>query len=195
VKAYDAMVAPAVASPSGATAAPLAGRAVARGADGLVRPPALGRLSGWATYSWLQARATLADGRVVSTPHDVTHSLAAVGRLALPAAWELGSTLRLATGRPLTPIVGGAPTADGGTRPVYGALYDGRYPTYTRLDARLTRSRRVGDGLVLGYLEALNVLDRRNVASYSWDDAFRRREAVPYFFGRRTMVLGLEARF
>ena len=191
-KAYDAFVAAPVAAGRGTAAA--AEGATVHGADVLVRPPAVGPVRWWATYSWLRARAELPDGRTVRTALDVTHALAAVGRLTLSPSWELGSTLRVATGRPLTPVVG-AVTDGAGTRPVHGEPFADRRPTYARLDARLSRSARIGDGLLLGYVEALNVLDRRNVASYAWDETFRRREAVPYFFGRRSLVLGLEARF
>ena len=185
-KVYDAVV--------GVGAEPTADHVTVSGADILVRPPKLGRVAWWATYSWLRSRTSLVNGGTVPSALDVTHSLAVVGRLAFGRGWELGSTLRLATGRPFTPVVGGLAT-DNGMVPIPGLLHGERYPTYGRLDARLTRSTAVGNGLLLLYLEALNLTNRENVATYSYDDAFRTRAAVPYFFSQRTLVLGMEARF
>ena len=186
LKRYDAVV-----DPDGL---PTADHVLVQGADVLVRPPAAGPLQWWATYSWMRSRTTLTGGAEVPSSLDVTHSLAAVGKLAMGSGWELGSTLRLATGRPFTPLVGGDSTA-AGVRPVAGALHGERYPTYGRLDARLTHTFPVRDRLLLAYMEALNVTGRNNVAAYSYDDAFRERHAVPYFFSTRTLVFGLEARF
>ena len=186
LKRYDAVV--------DADGAPTADHLLVQGADLLVRPPAAGPLHWWATYSWMRSRSMLAGGAEVPSSLDVTHSLAAVGKLAIGSGWELGSTLRLATGRPFTPVIGGDSTATG-IRPVPGALHGERYPTYGRLDARLTHTFPVRDRLLLAYAEGLNLTGRGNVAAYSYDETFRERIAVPYFFSTRTLVLGLEARF
>ena len=53
---------------------------------------------------------------------------------------------------------GGAPT-----------LNSSRLPTYARFDARLTFRPRGPQGRWLFYVEALNVLNRQNAASYDWD--------------------------
>jgi hypothetical protein len=50
-------------------------------------------------------------------------------------------------------------------------------------------------GLIVGYLEALNVLDRANVVGYTYDATYRERRPIDSFFGDRTLVFGAEARF
>jgi hypothetical protein len=155
-----------------------AGQAV--GADAIVRWSQQQRLNGWLTYSLLRGRVELEDGRTAPSAVDVTHSLTAVGRLRLVESWELGSTARVATGRPHTRF-GGEPNAD-------------RLPTYGRLDARLTRFWSLRSGTLVGYLEMLNVLDRANVAAYSSDRSGEPR-AIPTVFSSRTAVLGFSLSF
>lgn len=168
------------------------GRAV--GVDALLRWSGNDLVSGWLTYSLLDARLELADGTKTSSSYDVTHTLSAVAKLALGDWWELGLTGRLATGRPYTPIVGAVEGAEN-PAPEYGPVLSARYPDYRRLDARLTRYLSVGGRSVVIYLEGLNVLDRRNVMGYTYDDAYRNPEPVESFFADRTLVLGVEAAF
>jgi vitamin B12 transporter len=155
-----------------------AGRA--SGADAILRWSRQQRLNGWVTYSLLRGRVELEDGRTTPSAVDVTHSLTTVGRLAVAEAWELGSTARVATGRPFSRH-GGTPNGD-------------RLPTYGRLDARLTRFWSLPSGTLVGYLELLNVLDRGNVAAYSSDRSGELR-AIPTVFSGRTAVLGLSLSF
>lgn len=164
------------------------------GVDVLMRSPQTGSLTWWATYSWMNSRTRLRTGRSIPSSLDVTHSLAVVSKLSLPRNWELGTTLRLATGQPYTPIVGGERLTEE-VVPVYGPLSSARYPNYGRVDARLTRMLSTRKGLFAFYLEALNLTGRRNVAGYTYDRSFNSRMIVPHFFDRLTIVPGIEARF
>lgn len=156
----------------------VAGRAL--GADAILRWSRQQRLNGWVTYSLLRGSVELEDGRRAPSSVDVTHGLTAVGRLRIAESWELGSTARLATGRPYTRH-GREPNAD-------------RLPTYHRLDARLTRFWQLRSGTLVGYLEMLNVLDHANVAAYTSDRTGDNR-AIPTFFADRTAVLGFSLSF
>ena len=168
----------------------------AAGVDALIRWAGNDLLSGWVTYSLLDGRLELADGTTTSSSYDVTHTLAVVTKIALGDWWELGLTGRYATGRPFTPIRGAAEPEPGRPlAPDYGPTLSARYPEYRRLDARLTRFIRLDRRSVVVYLEGLNVLDRRNVMGYTYDDAYRNPEPVASFFADRTLVLGVEAAF
>jgi vitamin B12 transporter len=187
-KEYDSFVA------AGGEAAVEGG--VARGLDLLFRWPGTDRLSGWITYSLLDTELSLSDGRRIPSAHDVTHNATAVTRLSLGESLELGLTGRFATGRPITPVLGLAGDDSGrpGT-PVYGELHSERLPSYARLDARLTRLVARPGGVVVLYLEGLNVLDRANVMGYTHDAGSGDRRPVRSFFAQRTLVLGVEAQF
>lgn len=166
-----------------------AGRAT--GLDAIVRWSRQRRLNGWITYGYLDGRVRLEDGARVPSAVDVTHSLTGVGRLLLVPGWELGSTLRLATGRPFTPITG----ADGDGSAVYGAPHGERLPAYSRLDGRLTRYLPTRAGVGVLYLEGLNLLDRRNVSGYTYGSGYADRRPVLSYFSERTLVLGAGVNF
>jgi vitamin B12 transporter len=169
---------------------PLAVAGTNHGVDAIARWSPRSGPGGWLTWSLLRGRVELDDGRTVPATLDVTHSLTSVVRLPL-GAWELGATARYATGKPFTPLV----AVDSVTRmPQYGALHAERLPDYQRLDARVTRYM-FGDGLrALMYLEMLNLLDRRNLMSYTYS-AEAERVPVNSVFAYRTFVLGIELQF
>jgi tetratricopeptide (TPR) repeat protein len=182
-------------APDGALG-PMAVAGSARGVDVIVRRP-VGGIRGWISYSFLHRRATLADGRVVPANTDVTHSASVVATGWLNERWELGGTGRFASGRPFTPVEGprSSPEPRATTSPDYGAPNSDRMPAYVRLDGRLTHYRSVRGGLLVIYLEALNLLARRNLMSYQYDGDYAHRYAVETFFAERTLILGVEARF
>ncbi|CAN5876609.1 hypothetical protein BH23GEM9_BH23GEM9_08160 [soil metagenome] len=169
---------------------PAATAGVNSGVDAMARWSPRTGPGGWISYSLLRGRVDLHDGVQVPTALDVTHSFTAVARLPL-GAWELGTTTRYATGKPFTPLT----AVDHATgMPTYGPIHSERLPDYRRLDGRVTRYL-FGDGrMALIYVEMLNLLDRRNVMSYTYS-ADARRVPVNSVFAHRTFVLGTELQF
>lgn len=191
IKHYDDYVAEQGAS-AGAPQV-VAGRAA--GLDLLVRPQPIGPVVGWLTYSYIDSEVELEDGGRVPSRYDVTHTLTGVGKLSL-GEFELGLTGRYGTGRPHTPILGAAPpTGAGPAAPLYGEIHSERLPDYFRLDGRLSRLVRMRGGIVVAYVEGLNLLDRGNVMQYTYDADYSEPRPVRTFFGHRTLVFGLEAQF
>jgi vitamin B12 transporter len=183
VKRYDDYV------PAGVGPAVAAGTNT--GLDAIARWSPRAGPNGWLSWSLLRGRVELEDGRVLPSALDVTHSVTAVARMPIGSDWELGSTVRFATGKPFTPLERDAVT--GGT--VHGSVHGERMPDYHRLDARLTRYFfESGSRNAVVYLEMLNLLDRRNVQGYTWgSDA--RRVPINSVFAHRTFVLGVELQF
>jgi tetratricopeptide (TPR) repeat protein len=163
----------------------------ARGVDLLVQRRSGQRISGWIGYSFLDAELSLADGRTVRSPFDVTHTATGNSTLRLGRGTTLGTTMRYGTGRPFTSI-DSAREEDGHLLPEYGEPNRERLPAYARLDSRLTRYVPLGRSMLVGYVEALNLLDRRNVSGYVWDAAFQNRRASHPFYSERTMIVGFE---
>ena len=153
------------------------------------------RLYGWIAYAWGRAERT-AYGRSYLFDYDRPHALTAIAFYRFSPRLELGVTGRVASGRPTTPphgvLVLGAPdqldrdrdgdrdellpARDERGQLVYVAdpggaatLNTSRLPTYARFDLRLSFSPRGPQGRWLFYLEAVNVLNRRNARSYDWD--------------------------
>ena len=166
------------------------------GLDVLLRWAGTDLVSGWLTYSFLDGEIELEDGTRLPSEYDVTHNVTAVSKISIGDAWELGLTGRYATGRPITPILGPAPGGPAEPRsPLYGAPHSDRLPNYARLDGRLTRLVSYRGGVLVTYVEGLNLLDRPNVMAYTYDAAYRVRRPIRSFFGDRTLVLGIEAQF
>jgi hypothetical protein len=138
-------------------------------------------LSGWASYTFGRADRE-AYGRTYPFDYDRRHTLAAVGSLRLSRLIEVAVTARVASGAPTTPVarlrVAATETNDGrlvperdaSGLPVYTIdlggvenLNTARLPMFARVDVRTTfRPRWMGGGWQL-YLEAINVMNRRNV--------------------------------
>ncbi|HUP87906.1 MAG TPA: hypothetical protein VM100_01005, partial [Longimicrobiales bacterium] len=162
------------------------GRAL--GVDALIRWKASGALSGWASYSYLDAEVKLASSQAsklasswIPSATDVHHTFTGVAKLAVSDNWEIGTTARLGSGKPYTPH--------------NAAVHSDRMPTYARLDTRLTRLMTTKGGMVVVYVEGLNLLDRHNVMGYTYDSSFSRKIPVESFFAHRTLVIGAEAMF
>ncbi len=151
---------------------------------------------GWVSYSYLRSRVELVDGRTVSAEYDIPHTLTAVGQV-YSGSWKLGVTARYATGRPFTPILGAQDQGnrDGFPEPLYGEPSGARLDDYFRLDARITRFVSLSSGLLVVYLELLNVLDRDNVSSIVYDAKFENPRPVESIFAQRTAVAGIELQF
>jgi hypothetical protein len=165
------------------------------GVDALVRWKSSGALTGWASYSYLDAQSRLAGDQVwVRGATDVRHTATAVVKLALPSDWEIGTTTRVGSGKPFTPVRGSI-VADGVRRPVYAPIHSERLPAYARFDARLTRLVPAEKGTYVFYLEGLNLLGRRNVMTYTYNADYTERVPIESFFANRTLVIGAEAMF
>ena len=146
------------------------------------------RLTGWASYTW--GRATReAYGRTYPFDYDRRHALGIVESWRLSDRFELSTTLRVASGFPMTPVLGlrAAAVADTGDqdhdgnktelvpqrdaagRLVYtldrggvSNLNSAYLPVFARLDFRATFSPKGHAGRWLFYLDVINLLNRKN---------------------------------
>jgi vitamin B12 transporter len=166
------------------------------GLDALLRWKATGAVSGWASYSLLNSEVHLRDSdQWIAAATDVRHTLTSVVKFAFADNWEIGTTARLGSGKPYTPIVGSSFDDSGIREALYGEIHSDRLPTYARFDARLTRLVPARKGTFVFYIEGLNLLDRRNVMAYTYDASYSRRVPIESFFAHRTLVFGAEAMF
>ena len=169
------------------------GTGEAQGLDLFARLAAA-RWDGWVSYSYLRARrrwTPWADQgrypvprRPVSPYFEIPHTLQLSGNVQLPGSVTLGASVRVASGRPFTPVEDAESTEDGFV-PTYGAPQSERYPTYRRLDLTVSRSWRIpGEDLAVGYLGITNLLDRQNIFEYAYSEDYRSREPARSSFGR-----------
>ena len=176
------------------------GRGWARGLDLFARAGAVetDRFSGWASYSFLDARRALAarDGLGARVEEGrpafgVAHSLNLVGKARATPRLTGSARFRVGAGRPATPVVSAVEAPEGGFfYPVDGAPGSETLPTYARLDLGLSYTVPLGRrGALVLYGAADNVLDRANAVRFDYSLDYRERtlETSPF---RRSVYVG-----
>jgi hypothetical protein len=157
----------------------------------LVRRPssASARLSGWASYTWGHADID-AYGRRYPFDYDRRHAVSVVGTFRITSLFEMGATVRIASGFPYTPVKGLRIAAlaitdsvTGATRYVpqrdasglyvwttdpggVGDLNSGRLPVFARVDLRATFKPQWNQRRWQFYVEVINALNRKNAGAY-----------------------------
>ena len=115
------------------------------------------RFYGWLAYTlmWRNRHTTIGDDptEVVPSDFDQRHNLVVLGSFALPQHWRIGGRFRVASGFPLTPLIGA--TTFG--RPIYGATNSDRYPVFHQLDIRVDRQWVLDRAVISSYLDVQNV--------------------------------------
>ncbi|MCS7210981.1 MAG: TonB-dependent receptor [Chloroherpetonaceae bacterium] len=147
-------------------------------------------VSGWISYSYLRSERTQArrgseglNYEVAPAPFDITHNFVVVSMVRIWGGLHVGATLRLATGRPITPIVGSI-FRDGSYSPIDGAVGSERLPDFSRLDLNANYYLPFGNHSVVFYAEVSNALDRENVLGYQYSEDFSMRSPVLSTFRR-----------
>ncbi|MBI5836894.1 MAG: TonB-dependent receptor [Candidatus Eisenbacteria bacterium] len=175
------------------------GHGRARGVDVFVQG-SRAALSGWVSYGYLDAKRLELDAKTeMPASAGVKHSLTLVGQYRLSSSTEVGVKFNVTSGRPYTPVAGAVyDTVRHNWRPLYGDHNSGLLPPYNRLDVRLTRLFKIGrvfglpaSSVCATYIEALNVLGRRNVLDYYYNQDYTRTYVEESYFSRRFLVGGV----
>jgi hypothetical protein len=167
------------------------GHGYAQGVDLLLRARA-GAWKGHLGYGYMDTRRK-EDTQPVLGPvaTSVPHSLTAVLNWAPKAGWEGSASYRLASGAPVTPVLGGIPDGNGSYAPIQGTPFGDRLPVYRRMDLRVTHIFRFKETQAAAFLEIMNLLDHHNAAAFSYSADFSQRRLEESTFSRRILVGGL----
>jgi TonB family protein len=143
------------------------GTGLAYGVEVLLKLQPTERFMGWLAYTISRSeRRALPELPSRLFELDQTHILSVLGSVKLDGGWELGARVRVVSGNPYTPIVGGAFDSDAGA---YAAierqpLFSSRLPPFFSLDLRIEKTFRVGTlGTIRAYLDVVNATNRANV--------------------------------
>jgi len=122
-----------------------------------------GRFFGWIAYTLSRSTRRDASGTHLFQ-YDQTHVLAAVASYDLGRGFTIGGRFRYVTGAPYTPATGGVVDLDAGAyEPVLARTpYSARVAPFHRLDVRIEKRWKLGDGSVAAYLDVQNVYNRQN---------------------------------
>ncbi len=139
-----------------------------------------GAFSGFLSYTLSRSERDDGDGMVRLFDYDQTHILTLAGSYKLGGGWELGSTFRLVTGNPETPVVGSVFDGDiDSYRPIYGAVNSARNPMFHRLDIRVEKQFRIAGHPFAGYLDLQNAYNRKNREATAYNFDYSERADTP----------------
>ncbi len=154
----------------------------ARGAEIYLQIKPNENIGGWISYSYSIAKRK--EGLIRSEElfsFDRTHLISAVFNYKFSDVWSVGAKYRFGTGTPYTPVLGSY-FHKGAEKffPLLGSQNSARYPSYSRLDVRLTRLFYLNYLPLELYIEILNVLNNNNVVHwiYNLDYTSKRQMTV-----------------
>jgi hypothetical protein len=124
--------------------------------------------------------------------HDRRHQLSWQVRLER-GDWQLGSQLRVQSGRPWTPAAAVVWDAHNVPVGIEARRSSARLPGYLRWDVRLARRFRTGPARWNVYAEVLNLTRARNVAQYRYDPTYE--SLIGIMMLPMLPTLGFEASF
>ena len=170
------------------------GHGFANGLDFILKGRLPFGIDGWLSYGYINTKRKWLDyDEFTSSEFDITHQVSIIAKYFLSAMWQIGINYKHATGRPFTPVRSSSYNSDFDVyEPVYEITNSERYPDYKRLDFRLTHFNQIfGENNTIVYLEALNILNIKNIFGYSYTPDYSERKNISSYFGRRTIVLGM----
>ncbi|MGN6110584.1 MAG: TonB-dependent receptor domain-containing protein [Kofleriaceae bacterium] len=156
------------------------GRRNSYGAEIMIKREISERAFGWVSYTFSRARMrTRPEDAWSASGFDQPHVLNAVASYKPGRGFEIGARFQLASGRPITPVIGATYDADTGTYDaVRGPARSQRAPTFRQIDVRVEKQW-LYDRWSLGlYLDVINVANFQNVETYEYDYRYRERAAV-----------------
>ncbi|MCZ6703886.1 MAG: hypothetical protein O6940_12720, partial [Ignavibacteria bacterium] len=169
------------------------GYGFAKGIDVMFKGNLFGMIDGWISYGFINTKRKWMDfDELTSSSFDITHNLTLIAKYNITQSFHIGINYKYATGRPFDPVIGSTYIPDLDIyEPVYGKKNSARYPTYQRLDLRLTYLTQLFNNyFTVFYVEGINILDINNIFGYSYDRDYSIRSRIDSYFGRRTVVFG-----
>lgn len=146
-------------------------RGRARGVELLAERRSGSRLAWSASYALAVAEDRV-GGSWVPRRFDQRHTIGVHLAYTPALHWNVSLGWRFHSGWPATPWSYGVTTLPDGSdtfHQVFGALRTDRVPAYHRLDMRVTRDFLIGGNVMTAFIDLLNVYDRANLGSYSYE--------------------------
>jgi TonB family protein len=138
------------------------------------------RWFGWIAHSITRSeRRSNEDAVWRLSDYDQTHVSTAVLSYDLGAGFEVGARGRIATGYPRTPVIGAFyDSRRDSFEPVFGPQNSLRIPVFWQVDARVSKSFKIGSTELETYLDVQNVTDRENQEEFVYSADYSERRAI-----------------
>ncbi len=154
------------------------------GVDLFLQKKVSGRWSGWLSYSFGVSRRKDSPAQPFYYPlQDQRHTFSLVANYRPRSSWGVGIKWLFHTGKPYTAIRGVQYLPDSLTGgviavPVEGPVNGERFPAYSRIDLRVDKKFNLFGKSCEGYLEVINLLNRKNVYDYHYNRDYSARKAI-----------------
>ena len=154
------------------------------GVDLFLQKKVSGKWSGWLSYSFGISRRKDSPAQPFYYPlQDQRHTFSLVANYRPRSSWNVGIKWLFHTGKPYTAIKSVQHLPDslsGGiiVVPVEGPVNGERFPAYSRIDLRVNKNFVLFGKSCEGYLEIINLLNRKNVYDYHYNRDYSARKAI-----------------
>jgi TonB family protein len=143
------------------------------------RKQAKGRWFGFLSYTLMRSERKDHDEPWRPFNFDQTHIFSAAGNVRLGRGWEVGSTIRIVTGNPQTPVAGASFDQDIGTfRAENGRPNSRRSPTFNRIDLRGEKTWVFDSWRLALYLDVQNIYNAKNPEGITYSYNYKQSELV-----------------
>lgn len=163
-----------------------------KGVDVFLKTKIDNKFTGWISYAFSDSKRKQFDAQtLVPSNYDITHSLSVVGSYNLTDDIVVGTSLKVSTGKPFTPVIGSEfVQSQNAYKPIYGEINSARFPTYTRLDMNAQHIFALFGKFAVAVISVNNVLNQKNIYDYTYNfDYSKRIEIITN--NRRTVYLGI----
>ncbi len=167
----------------------------AKGIDFIAKGILFGKIDSYVSYGLISTKRKWMDYKeLTSSEFDITHNLNIVAKYNLTNHIQLGLNYKYSTGKPFTPVIDSRfDNEENFFIPIYGKDNSARYKDYQRLDLRLTYlAAFFENNFTVFYIEALNILNIKNIMNHSYSYDYKTKQDVNSYFGRRMIVFGFQ---
>jgi outer membrane cobalamin receptor len=148
-----------------------AGKGYVRGIDFSLHKKLTGNgFYGMLNYSYSYSNFTALVGGEKPGAYDPTNQITLIAGYQVADEWLVGFKIKYAGGKPYTPLDINLSTQF--NRGIYATndFNSARYPDYIRVDLRIDKKVNFKKASLVGYIEFQNLLNRKNVNSYFWNE-------------------------
>ncbi len=137
------------------------------------------KLDGWISYTFSDVQFKEPGIDWTYENYDQRHSMNIVGNYRFNKRWKLSGKSYYGSGKPYTDVVSSRYVESEDLYiPINAPKNSKRLPVHFALDIWFEYQRRFFSSNVSFLFGATNILNRKNVITYSWDDSFKNREPV-----------------
>lgn len=168
----------------------------AKGIDVFLKSKITNRYSTWISYAYTDSKRNQLDyGALTSADYDITHALTFVASYNIFDNLVVGSTYKISTGKPYTPVVGSFyDSTQGYFVPEYAVHNSGRFPTYQRWDMNLQYIFSLFGRFAVAVFQVNNILNHKNLYEYTYSSDYSRKMPI-YTTNLRTVYFALGIAF